>query len=96
LRKRASKREAKLKRKKEKKDAKEGELHRVKQEAFTLNHLHQGCLLYFKKVVKVWVKKKNVEREVFEALKRVINVGKGLEKNYEVFKDNFHLLHLHL
>jgi hypothetical protein len=46
--------------------------------------------------VKVWGKKKNVEREVFEALKRVINVGKGLEKNYEIFKDNFHLLHLHL
>jgi hypothetical protein len=30
--------------------------------------------------MKVWGKEKNIEHEIFEALKRVTTMGKGLEK----------------
>ncbi len=70
LRERASKKEAELKRQKKEKEGKERKLQRVREEAFRttgaiyIEHLHQGHLLYFEKVMR-FMGKKEMQNERF-------------------------------
>jgi hypothetical protein len=48
-------------------------------EQYTLNRLHQGRVLYFEKVMRVYGEGIDVE-EIFKALKRDATMGKGLKE----------------
>ncbi len=79
--------------KEKKKGGKERELHRERKflkqlKQYTLNHLHQGHLLYFKSS-ESFREGRDVENEIFEALKRVAIVGEGLEETLQGFQKQF-------
>jgi hypothetical protein len=83
LKDRASKREVKLRRQREEKEGKERKLQKVRKEdfrttgEFTLNHMHQGHLLHFERVVKVLGKKRERRRtRNFEGIKTCYYYGR--------------------
>lgn len=105
-RERASKREAKLKGRREEKEGEARKLDRIKEEAFKatseiyIEPFASRAPPVFWENNEIFGEEINTGQEVFEALRRVVNVGvmweKDLKKHCEAFKDNFHLMHLHL
>jgi len=95
LRERANKREAKLKREKEEKEAKEKELQRVREEAFRviraiyIEPFASRLPLVFQENNESYGEERDVECEIFEALKCATTMGERFEETLQDFQKQF-------